>query len=117
MRHVCPYMLKVLKPLLYNEITNINASTIITKANPTTGATEQVNITFTKAGDYDFKVVASNAAGAGKSTRKMLWIGRDVPAAPKNIVATYLGDNIDLEWEAPTAGLHAAYCDFTNMKY
>lgn len=60
----------------------------------------------TKAGTYTYKVTLSNEAGEGMFAIASEYVGKDVPAAPTDVVATAEGNTITINWTAPTAGLN-----------
>lgn len=58
------------------------------------------------AGTYTYKVTLSNEAGEGMFAIATEYVGKDVPAAPTNVVATVEDYNIAITWTAPTTGLN-----------
>ncbi len=61
------------------------------------------------AGYYRFEVYGVNEAGNGYSRfTKNYWLGLDRPGAVTNLTAAKSGDDVLLEWTAPTVGANSA---------
>lgn len=88
-----------------------------TDNSPVIGANESYQATLTEIGMHTFRVVGSNASGTGIPNSVSVWIGEDVPVAPANIVLAKDEMDATLTWEAPTAGVHAAYFTGNDLKY
>lgn len=70
------------------------------------------------AGLNAYKVVASNASGAGNDTTVTAWVGIDVPAGVANVEAVETRDGVvAVTWEAPAAGAHGGYIDPQSLTY
>ena len=85
--------------------------------NPTIGATETYDFIATETGLYKFTVYGSNSAGDGAKESRIVWLGNDAPAAPKNVVLVAIGNEAKITWEAPSTGLHGGYINPTNTTY
>lgn len=65
-----------------------------------------------------YSVVAYNEAGIGERVEQKVYIGLDLPGAPKNITLTdNLKGGLKLTWETPTEGANGGYCDPNNLTY
>lgn len=81
------------------------------------GAAVSADVTAPKAGNYDVEVFASNAAGEGPSVKTSLWIGDDVPTAPKSVTATKDGNKVTVSWTAPTETSHGGFLNEASLRY
>lgn len=69
-------------------------------------------------GLYEYSVVATNAAGVGKSTTLEAWVGRDVPSAVTKLGIETLADGAaHMTWNAPTQGAHQGWLDSSTLCY
>ena len=69
------------------------------------------------AGMHTYKVTLSNDAGEGMFALVEGYVGKDVPAAPTNVVATAEGSTITITWTAPTEGLNGGYMTADDITY
>ncbi len=99
---------------IYRNDTLVNKMTGISKATASewtdSSAPNQINkykvITYTSENDESMPAYCS------------IFAGKDVPAAPANIVATKLSTtSASISWEAPTAGLHNSWFDKESLTY
>lgn len=67
--------------------------------------------------NYVYRIQPYNNDGVGIYREKSIFVGRDVPAAPANVVLTGEGTKGTLTWKAPTAGLHDGWMDASSIKY
>ncbi len=77
------------------------------------GSEVEVEFTDLTTGNHEFGITASIDAFRCDPVTRRIWIGYDTPMAPANVTLTETG----ISWEAPTAGIHAGYVDFSVMKY
>ena len=69
-------------------------------------------------GSHTYRVTATNASGEGMFAYVTSFIGKDLPVAPTNVVATATGEKTTtITWEAPTAGVNGGWLDAANMTY
>lgn len=69
-------------------------------------------------GLYEYSIVATNAAGVGKSTTLEAWVGRDVPSAVTKLGIETLADGAaHMTWNAPTQGAHQGWLDSSTLCY
>lgn len=70
------------------------------------------------AGTHSYTIAAVNGEGEGeKLSARSVYVGEDVPAAPKNLVAMAADGGINLVWEAPTKGASNGYVNLDNLRY
>lgn len=70
-----------------------------------------------QAGKYEYSLVAVNAEGNGYPSKKSLFIGEDVPAAPNAVTLAREGNDAVIKWEASNIGLNGGYINKNNLKY
>ncbi len=68
-------------------------------------------------GNYDIEVTASNAAGEGPSVKTSLWIGDDLPTAPKNVTASKGDNKVTVSWTAPSTTSHGGFLNQAALRY
>ena len=69
-------------------------------------------------GFNNYKVVASNTAGAGAATEKRAFVGLDQPLAVTDLMAKLNKDkSIALTWTAPSSSVNGGYVDYDHLKY
>lgn len=69
-------------------------------------------------GLYEYSVVATNAAGTGKSAVQETWVGHDVPSAVTKLgIETLANGAAHLTWTAPTQGAHQGWLDTSTLRY
>ena len=81
------------------------------------GANVSAAIELDSVGFYNFDVYVSNAAGNGPRTRVRTFVGNGVPAAPKNVKATYEEWDINITWDAVTESVDGGYVDPEQITY
>jgi hypothetical protein len=69
------------------------------------------------AGSYTYSIVGYLGENAGEAATTTLWVGKDAPAAPKNVVATAANNVATITWEAVTEGVNGGYVDATAVTY
>ena len=77
------------------------------------GSEVEIEFTDLTAGNHEFGITAALDAFRCDPVTRRVWIGNDTPMAPANVTLTGTG----ISWDAPTAGIHAGYVDFSAMKY
>lgn len=77
-------------------------------------ATADVNVAGN--GLYDFTVVLENNVGSGPAESVRLYVGNDVPTAPK-VSAVNSGGEITVSWEAVTNGVNNGFLDTSAVTY
>lgn len=68
-------------------------------------------------GEHTIVAYASNSVGDGVKTYRIQRTGKDVPAAPSNIVLEVNGGKASLSWTAPVQGLHGGEFDPSTLTY
>ncbi len=68
-------------------------------------------------GDNHYTITPYNEAGEGKSTKLSLFIGEDMPCAPKNITQKVSGTDVILTWEDEPLGWNGHYINTSKLKY
>ncbi len=74
-------------------------------------------VTAPASGNYDIEVTASNAAGEGPSVKTSLWIGDDLPTAPKNVTASKGDNKVTVSWTAPSTTSHGGFLNQAALRY
>ncbi len=70
------------------------------------------------AGTHTYAISAKNSEGeTAKSTVRTIYIGEDVPAPAKDVVAMAADGKIILSWTAPTAGANKGFINLDNLTY
>jgi hypothetical protein len=69
------------------------------------------------AGNYTYSIVSYFGNNAGEAATTSLWVGKDTPAAPKNVVATAANGVATITWDAVTEGVNGGYVDATAVTY
>lgn len=65
-----------------------------------------------------YTIVAYNEAGIGERLEQNVYLGLDLPGAPKNITLTdNLKGGMKLTWETPDEGANGGYCNPNNLTY
>lgn len=65
-----------------------------------------------------YTVVAYNEYGIGERAEVEIFLGKDLPGAPRDITLTDEGDGVlKLSWKAPEEGANGGYCDPANLTY
>ena len=72
---------------------------------------------FTKAGNYTYRVVASNSAGNGAEATATVFVGVDKPGAPRNLKLVETDGSAVLTWDAPEVGSNGGYIDASKLYY
>lgn len=80
-----------------------NDELIHTFTAPDTGEQLTFNAAGGNYGMNKFTVIAYNESGAGRLAERNMWLGIDIPTAPRNIVLTDNGSTLTTDWEAPLA--------------
>lgn len=88
-----------------------------TFSSPAHGSAQTFTDTPTEAALYMYKVVATNATGAGLPAMKSVFVGEDKAGAPTNVVLTKNGTVATINWVAPTTGLNGGWFDAPAMTY
>lgn len=81
---------------------------------------KQVSVIDTKGarGMTKYTVVAYNEHGIGERAEVEIFLGKDLPGAPRDITLTDEGNGIlKLTWKAPEEGANGGYCDPANLTY
>lgn len=68
-------------------------------------------------GSHTIVAYASNSVGDGMKTYRIQTTGKDVPAAPGNVVLTVNGGKANLTWTAPTQGMNGGEFDPLTLTY
>lgn len=68
-------------------------------------------------GTYTYRVVASNAAGAGDKAVASAYVGPDVAKAVENLSLNEVGGKPVITWQAPTKGVNGGYVSADKMTY
>lgn len=77
------------------------------------GSDVSAEITGLETGNHEFGVtVSANGKSSETQTRRM-WIGPDIPMAPKSVTLT----QEEISWEATSAGVHGGYVDLEGLVY
>jgi hypothetical protein len=69
------------------------------------------------AGSYTYSIVGYLGENAGEAATTTLWIGKDAPAAPKNVAATAANGVATITWDAVTEGVNGGYVDAAAVTY
>ncbi len=95
-----------------------NGAAFYTNSSATIGGAESEIITVPSDGFYTVKIVGYNSAGEGLPVSETVYIGKDVPAAPSNVVLTDGGSMLaQLTWAAPVEGLNGGYYTGAGLTY
>lgn len=81
------------------------------------GADVAAQVSVSKAGSYEISVFASNEAGDGPAVKTTLWIGDDLPTAPRNISAANDGSKVTVSWDAPSGTAHGGFLNESALRY
>lgn len=102
---------------LQYSVTEINADEPI-QLNGTAeaGSTVSLHIESTQ-GLHTLHIIASNAAGESPVAERKFLIGYDLPAEPRNIVASNEGRDVTVCWEAPATGINGEIYDASKLTY
>ncbi len=69
-------------------------------------------------GTYKYSIVPFNKAGEGLRESREVFVGRDLPGAPANVVLTSEGRaTAVITWDAPTVGAHGSWFDESTLAY
>lgn len=68
-------------------------------------------------GFNNYLIKVYNAEGVSEAAGAFIFVGKDVPGKPKNVVLAAEGAKATLTWEAPAAGLNTGWFDAENVKY
>lgn len=68
-------------------------------------------------GTYKYSIVPFNKAGEGLHESRTVFVGRDTPGAPANVVLTAERATATIAWDAPTIGAHGSWFDETTVTY
>ncbi len=69
-------------------------------------------------GQVSYKLIAVNSLGESKSEPAVVFVGRDVPKAPTNVVLSGVDDKTaKITWEAPTQGVNGGWIDAAALTY
>lgn len=68
-------------------------------------------------GSHTIVAYASNAVGDGMKTYRIQTTGKDVPAAPGNVVLTVANGKANLSWTAPTQGMNGGEFNPESLTY
>lgn len=67
---------------------------------------------------YEYRVVCEGSAGNSYGTNGSVYVGKDTPERPENLVATIDEDGfVNLSWEAPVRGVNNGYIDTDHLTY
>lgn len=94
-----------------------STTSIHTFSAPAAGASLSWTDTAPVQGFNTYRVVASNAAGAGEKALATEYIGYDLAVAPTNVALVDGGDHPVLTWTAPTEGQNGGYINPTELVY
>ncbi len=86
-------------------------------ANPAPGSTVNFTDSGMEAGMHKYSVCAVSEAGDGYPAQTEIYIGIDVPDAPRAVVLSEFEGKAVLEWAAPVAGIHGGYVDVETLTY
>ena len=86
-------------------------------ANPAPGSTVNFTDSGMEAGMHKYSVCAVSEAGDGYPAQTGIYIGIDVPDAPRAVVLSEFEGKAVLEWAAPVAGIHGGYVDVETLTY
>lgn len=68
-------------------------------------------------GTYKYTIVPFNKAGEGLRESRTVFVGKDTPGAPSNVVLTAEGATATIAWDAPTIGAHGSWFDEATLAY
>lgn len=86
--------------------------------NPQPGKSISVTDNKGSKGMTEYTVVAYNAHGIGERATVSIYLGLDLPGAPRDITLTDMGKGkLKLTWSKPAVGANGGYCDPDNLTY
>lgn len=95
-----------------------NESTpVYTIDNPAAGSTQSWTETVSTFGTYTYRVVPSNASGAGDKATATAYVGPDKANAVGNLTLKEQGGKPVITWEAPTTGQNGGYVNPDELHY
>ena len=83
----------------------------------TPGEETVVLVTVEKAGNYNFAVTCSNAAGESYKSRASSWVGPEMPTPVTSLTLSKSGSTMTLEWKAPAKGTHDRPLEADHLRY
>lgn len=96
---------------------SISGETELAHGSGTPGSVHTGSFTVSKPGVSSFTATASNNAGTSAKSRVSLFVGKDAPASPTNVVLTYADGKMLLEWDAVTSSQSGGYVDKAAITY
>lgn len=108
---------KPLESLSRVEVVTSDGSTLATNTDVTPGNAYTMQLTGLANGYETYTVRAVNEKGNGTPAEVRVFIGQDVPEAPRNVILKDLGDDIELSWSAPGKGANGLYVNPDKMNY
>jgi hypothetical protein len=91
-------------------VVKLNGTYYSTLMNPTIGAPQSMQINVPQPGLYSATLIPYNSTGEGISNvSNEIWIGLDMPAAPRNVILTQVNNNVNIKWSPPDSGAHGGY--------
>ncbi len=90
---------------------------IYTTGKSSYGATVEVPVTVATEGMHTFAVIASNSEGDSPELKQHVFVGYDIPDAPKNVTATWADGVFSITWNAVTTSENDGYIDPTAITY
>lgn len=102
-----------------NIVVTRNGETISTISNPSVGSAQTITDSNPDNGINRYAVTVTANGKAGNQQVARAFVGKDVPKAPRNFVATRTsGDNISLTWSpVGEEGVNGGYVDLSQLKY
>lgn len=79
--------------------------------NPEPGKEYTLTIDLKEGESYAIRLYASTAYGTSDYTSKSVFVGKDVPASPKDLKAVATDKGVELTWTAPAEGWNGGYFD------
>lgn len=79
--------------------------------NPEPGKEYTLSVDLVEGESYAMRLYASTAYGTSDYTSKSVFVGKDVPASPKDLKAAATDKGVELTWTAPTEGWNGGYFD------
>lgn len=68
-------------------------------------------------GLYTYSLVPLNSEGNGVRKDVQVYVGQDVPGAPRNVTLQANGTRATLRWQAPETGAHGGYFESEGLRY
>ena len=101
------------------EIRLNNNATPYMSGSVTAGQKVDAEVMAASVGLYNFALTIRNAAGSSPAAKKTVWVGKDSPSAPTNVVFAYdnASQTTTLTWTAPTTSQHDGYVDYNALTY